>query len=149
MNTIVTEKTGYSLVEAIERAKTRSAYHEEGLRLETAAQIINAMETHGVSRSELARRLKVSPAYITKILRGCANLGLETLAKIAFALETRWQNVLIPKNANIIHVGVADEFGSRAVRTLETTTLEMARTVPTTSDYEDIKETRYDMRIPA
>ena len=53
------------------------------------------MEKQGVSRSELARRMDVSPAYITKILRGHTNLGLETLAKLAFALELKWEFRLI------------------------------------------------------
>jgi len=37
------------------------------------------MEVNGVSRSELARRLGVSPAYITKVLRGNVNFTLDSM----------------------------------------------------------------------
>ena len=47
------------------------------------------MEKQGVSRADLARRLGTSPAYITKLLRGTYNPTLETVAKIAIALNAR------------------------------------------------------------
>jgi transcriptional regulator with XRE-family HTH domain len=51
--------------------------------------LIARMERLGVSRSELARRLGTSPAYVTKILRGDTNFTLSSLAKIAEALGSR------------------------------------------------------------
>ena len=96
MNTIVERKKGqYSFPAALQRAQKQSAYFEEGLRIETAERIIDVMESGGVSRSELARRLNVSPAYITKVFRGHANLSLESLAKLAFALGMKWECALV------------------------------------------------------
>ena len=123
MNTIVQEKGGYSFLKGLERAKTRLAYYEECLFIETAARVIEAMENHGVTRSELARRLKVSPAYVTKILRGHANLSLESLAKLAFALDLKWECLLIPKNARIGPLLLTDESGKSAICTVERTTV--------------------------
>ena len=41
----------------------------------------------GVSQSELARRMKVSKPYITKVLRQDVNFSFRTAAKLAQALE--------------------------------------------------------------
>jgi transcriptional regulator with XRE-family HTH domain len=43
------------------------------------------MEVNGVSRSELARRLGVSPAYITKVLRGNVNFTLDSMVRLVRA----------------------------------------------------------------
>ncbi len=120
MNTIVQQNTGYSYAKGLERAKKRLAYYEEGLFIETAARIIEAMENRGVTRSELARRLEVSPAYITKILRGHANLSLESLAKLAFALDLKWECILIPKTAQSGALTLIDESGTDSIQTVET-----------------------------
>jgi transcriptional regulator with XRE-family HTH domain len=40
----------------------------------------------GISRSEMARRLGTSPAYVTKIFRGDVNFTVETMVKLARAI---------------------------------------------------------------
>lgn len=45
------------------------------------------MQRRGVNKSELARRIETSPAYITKILRGSTNFTLETMVKLVRVLE--------------------------------------------------------------
>jgi ribosome-binding protein aMBF1 (putative translation factor) len=96
VNKIVRVNEGFDFQKELEASKNRLAYYEEGLRVETATRILDAMEHRSVSRSELARRLDVSPAYITKILRGNANLSLDSLAKLAFALDLKWDLILMP-----------------------------------------------------
>ncbi|MFA7160041.1 MAG: helix-turn-helix transcriptional regulator, partial [Kiritimatiellia bacterium] len=123
MNKIVREKGGYNFAEALEHAKTRLAYYEEGLFVEVAARIVDAMESRGLSRSALARKLNVSPAYITKILRGHANLSLESLAKLAFALDLKWECILIPKKAKVGVLSLADESGNCAICAVERATV--------------------------
>ncbi len=51
-----------------------------------ALKIRSLMMTEGINQSELARRMGVSPAQVTKILSGQENLGLKTIAKVASAL---------------------------------------------------------------
>jgi len=43
------------------------------------------MKANGVSRSELARRLGVSPAYVTKVLRGNVNFTLDSMVRLVRA----------------------------------------------------------------
>ncbi len=46
------------------------------------------MEAKGISQSELARRMGVTPAQVTKILSGRENMGLKTITKVQSALGT-------------------------------------------------------------
>ena len=102
---------GFSFSSSLERAKKQAAYYEEDLLVTVAGRIVATMDKQGVSRSELARKMGVSPAYITKILRGHANLGLETLAKLAFALGLKWECLLIPQDCNINLIAGCDASG--------------------------------------
>ncbi len=44
------------------------------------------MEQQGISKSDLAKRMGVSPAYITKVLRGANNFTLRKLSDAFFDL---------------------------------------------------------------
>lgn len=74
-----------------EEAETHDDYWVAGLVLDFTEEISRLMESGNVTRSELARRLGTSPAYITKILRGNANFTLATMVRLALALERRFQ----------------------------------------------------------
>lgn len=124
MNTIVRKKGGYSFQKGLAQARKRLAYHEEGLFLDVAARVIDAMENRRITRSELARRMGVNPAYITKILRGHANLSLESLAKVAFAMGLKWECILLSADAQLGPFSMVDGFGDAAIRTVQTATVE-------------------------
>ena len=55
------------------------------LELEVTELFCELMENENVSRAELARRLGVSSAYVTKVLRGQSNLTLKTVSDFLFA----------------------------------------------------------------
>ena len=50
-------------------------------------RILRRMKRMGVNQTELARRMKVSKPYITKVLRQDVNFSFRTAAKLAHALE--------------------------------------------------------------
>ena len=50
-------------------------------------RILRRMRELGVNQSELAKRMKVSKPYITKVLRQDVNFSFRTAAKLARALE--------------------------------------------------------------
>lgn len=56
------------------------------LSVSLAIKIRSLMASEGICQSELARRMGVSPAQVTKILSGKENLGLKTIAKVEAAL---------------------------------------------------------------
>jgi len=45
------------------------------------------MQSAGVSQSDLARRMAVTPSYVSQILSGHRRPGLDTLEAVATALE--------------------------------------------------------------
>ena len=50
-------------------------------------RILLRMKSLGINQSELAKRMKVSRPYITKVLRQDVNFSFRTAAKLAHALE--------------------------------------------------------------
>ena len=74
-----------SFKELFDQAKRRDTYWVSSLILDFTEGLHKMMEANGVSRSELARRLEVSPAYITKVLRGNVNFTLDSMVRLARA----------------------------------------------------------------
>jgi len=81
---------------AIERYRDRvrsieddPAFLTEGVKAAFAEELCRLMEEAGVSRTQLAERIGVSRAYITRILRTDYNLTAETMVKLALALGAR------------------------------------------------------------
>jgi transcriptional regulator with XRE-family HTH domain len=58
----------------------------DGILLDINETICSIMEKKGLNRKEFAQKLNVTPAYVTKILRGDPNLTLRSLIKISQAL---------------------------------------------------------------
>lgn len=57
------------------------------------------MREHGVSRTDLASRMGVSPGRVSQVLSGGDNLTLRTLAALATALDAEFQVELEPAKA--------------------------------------------------
>ena len=74
-----------SFKELFDQAKGRDTYWAASLILDFTEGLHKMMEANGVSRSELARRLGVSPAYITKVLRGNVNFTLDSMVRLVRA----------------------------------------------------------------
>jgi len=72
--------------EVLEEAEGTFEYKLEGLELEVTERILQAMEEQGISRSELARRLNVSKAAVSKLLNDGSNMTLKRLLAVAEAL---------------------------------------------------------------
>ena len=51
-----------------------------------ALKLRRILRTEGILQSELAERMGVTPAQVTKILSGKENLGLKTISKIENAI---------------------------------------------------------------
>ena len=62
--------------------------------------ILRRMKDLGVSQSELAKRMKVSRPYITKVLRQDVNFSFRTAAKLASALKMDFFPELRPHDAS-------------------------------------------------
>lgn len=81
--------------ELFKRAEEHDDYWLAGAILQFTEDIVREMDRQGISRTELARRLGSTPAYVTKILRGKVNFTLSTMMKLAHALGSEVQVQLI------------------------------------------------------
>lgn len=68
-------------------------FHVEQAKVEISEQIYQAMQSRDVTPAELSRRLGTSRAYVTKILQGNVNFTVESLGKIAHALDCDFRPV--------------------------------------------------------
>lgn len=78
---------GKSFQGLLEEAQQHDDFLIEAAILEITEAVVRRMNELAISRSELARRLGTSPAYVTKILRGSANFTLASIVKLARALD--------------------------------------------------------------
>ena len=71
-----------------EAAQARKA-NKEWLRYsqKIAMRMLDKMEELDITQKQLAERMGCSQQYVSKILKGCENLSLETLSKIENALN--------------------------------------------------------------
>lgn len=72
----------------MEAAQARRA-NKEWLRYsqKIAMRMLDKMEELDITQKQLAERMGCSQQYVSKILKGCENLSLETLSKIENALN--------------------------------------------------------------
>ena len=83
----------------------------EGVLLDLTEQIVQNMEREGLNRTELAKRLGVSNAYVTKLLTGQPNMTLETVVKVARALRCEaYLNLQFKHVLNVPHENGAPEY---------------------------------------
>lgn len=71
------------------RKKSESgvAHRQAELIRGTTQTLLDCMRKKGVARSELARRMGRTNAYVTQMLSGDRNLTLRTIADVATALD--------------------------------------------------------------
>ena len=68
----------------------RLEYERTLLRLAVASRIENLLDGLTLRRSDLAKRIGKSAAWVSKLLSGNQNLTVDTLAEIGWALGVRW-----------------------------------------------------------
>ena len=90
---------GFDFAAALQDASKNAAYWQEDLLIEVARRIADELDARNMTQAELAGKLGVKPAYISRVLRGHENLTLQTLAKIAFFLGKRWNCLLVDQPA--------------------------------------------------
>ncbi len=79
----------YSFAKLLAEAKQNECYWTDRAKTQFTEDLCALMEKRGVSRSDLASRVGVKPAYVTKVLRGDTNFTIESMVKLVRALEGR------------------------------------------------------------
>lgn len=85
-----------TLKDRLKKIRKTHAYRLEKAKLEFVRGVTRVMRHKGISNAELARRMKTSPSYITKVMRGDENFTMESLVKITDAV------------GGTLHIHVAD-----------------------------------------
>lgn len=83
----------------VDQARRNADYWAAGIAMDFATGVDALMKRKNISRSELASRIGTSLPYITKVMRGDANFTLETMAKIAMAVDATIEVRLIDNEA--------------------------------------------------
>ncbi len=89
-----------TLKEWLKDKEFRKGYEEELRKITIAHDLIKLRERKKLTQAALARRMRVSQPFIAKLESGQArNYNLETLAKLAFALDSNLEVRLKPHRA--------------------------------------------------
>ena len=83
--------------EAVTEYKNDVEYLTEAAILDVTEKIVEKMKEQDLSRTELANRLGVSKAFITKVLGGYPNLTIRSMVSLANALGCNLSFEIIPK----------------------------------------------------
>ncbi len=78
-----------SFAKLFEEAKKRDTYWVANAIYTFTEELHNMTEKKKITRTELARRMEVSPAYITKIFRGDVNFTIGTMVRLARRVGAR------------------------------------------------------------
>lgn len=100
-----------TFTDLLRSAEDRDSYWIEHAKLDFAIDLDRVMGVNGLRKTDLAARFGTSPAYITKVLRGDANLTIASMVGLARAAggtlhihiapqaaSVRWFDILGKKN---------------------------------------------------
>lgn len=74
---------------------------EEGAILAFTEEMLRRMDELRISKSALAEKLNVEPAFVSKLISGENNFTIKTMAKIALSLQSRIELSLTPLKAQV------------------------------------------------
>ena len=93
----LTENDDSSFIERARKKSQDAPWLRKSTRI--AVRVLSRLKELGMSQKELAEKLKVTPQYVSKIVKGNENLTLETICGLETALgitliETRINSVI-------------------------------------------------------
>ena len=80
-------KSHKSIKAFADELRNSDEYWVERVKIEFVEGLARQMQTHSISRAQLAEKIGASAAYITKALRGETNFTIETMVKLARAVS--------------------------------------------------------------
>jgi transcriptional regulator with XRE-family HTH domain len=102
--------------ELLTRARESVEYWTQSAMRSFVSDVLRRMEGRKTSRADLAEKMGVSPAYVSKILRGDVNFTLESMVKVASALGGRLSVSIVDAstvaNSNWCRIEAKREFTS-------------------------------------
>lgn len=71
------------------------------VKLEFAVKLENALADSGMTKKDLAKKINKSQAWISKVLRGDANLTIDTMCELTRAIECHLHLHIAPQKVNV------------------------------------------------
>jgi transcriptional regulator with XRE-family HTH domain len=90
---------GPSFKERLEKARKNLKFAIQEVISDFTEQVQRRLRAIELSKVGFAGRLGASPAYITKMLKGETNFTIETMTKVAKALDSELEIRICPRNA--------------------------------------------------
>jgi len=98
-----------SFEELFQRAEERPGYWVELAKLEFTEKMLARMKQLGISKSQLATRLASSPPFVSRLVSGHNNFTLETMVRVALALDCEYRAHLQPAGSKACWIDVLKE----------------------------------------
>ena len=95
-----------SFEELFQRAEERTGYWVELGKLEFTEEMLARMKERGVTKSRLAATLGAQPALVTRLVSGHNNFTIETMVRIARALDCEFRCHLQPAGTKACWIDV-------------------------------------------
>ena len=129
------------LAALINESKKDDLYWVEEAKLGFALSLEKQRKSSGLSYSELAKRIKTSAAYITKVFRGDSNMTIESMVKLARASGGKLNIEIINESVGVKHWGKVIPLAQRApVPNTTSATIIQFNSIPTRNTQTEIME---------
>ena len=92
-----------SIEELFEEAQKSDEYLEESAILSFTQSVLDRLDALKMTKRQLADLMKVSPAYVAKLIGGSNNFTLRTMVKVAKHLDCELWMELRPAIAETVH----------------------------------------------
>lgn len=107
-------KLSRAFQQAEDVARDNDSYWAEALKIEFSMALEKRRRAVGLSYSQLADKIKSSAAYITKIFRGESNLTIESMVKLARAVDGHLNIEIVDKQQAHRKWDVSDLFDGQS-----------------------------------
>lgn len=84
-------------------------YLVEEAKIDFAISLDRIMKRQNLSQAQLAKMLNKSPAYISKALSGDENFTVETMVRLAVAVNGRYCHHIVPRDSEVHWFEVANQ----------------------------------------
>jgi transcriptional regulator with XRE-family HTH domain len=102
-----------SFEELFQRAEERIGYWVELGKLEFTEEMLARMKERGLKKSQLATALGAKPAFVTRLVSGHNNFTLETMVRVARALDCEFRCHLQPAGTKACWIDVLKDEPAR------------------------------------
>lgn len=97
----MSDRTAASYAQMLKEAQESLEYWTEAAILDFTEDLARIMKEKGMTRTQLAKSIGTSQAYVTKVLRGNVNFTLASMTKLARALDCVVRVHIAPKHAEV------------------------------------------------